>query len=390
MDKILYSEVSTLVDHATANASFVMSTLNSKYEQTGKTEVNQKIITEILNEAEKYMDFLHNFKQSFAEGKKDFSTIKDSLSQFIYRLVQLNVALDQKQNQRINFTDEAIRNRDNSGYFVNEKQESFLANPSDKKYQTELEAATSMKNTIQNLVKRTDERITAAFGEFDSQEKADKIINMEFDHVTRYIIGLKQLREMGYTEMDNVIPVMATISTLVYECFQLNDVITRAERFYQAYDKDLGGTFRPYYIVMKGISSAQNVEQYKEFTNRFIESTYMLNQELRSQPGRKLVCQFDFCKDNEVHGIVNARPEDFVKLVAQTFRGINLRMAYSYRNIDSMKNHLMRMPYELYGGIPEQLADCEASINSKGNYIAIENGKVVLPKQTKDAEFGNQ
>lgn len=389
MDKILYREVEALVEGAKANADVLA--LNSQ------AKVNSQDIEHALNAANDYSGVLHAFHESFIRGAKGLDVIAESVKEFVSRLVELNVLLMQKQDETVEFTDDAIVKQDTTRYLIDPVFNQTFSQPAHKEYLLKLQQSVNFAKSIDALVSKTDERITKAFDEFGDDKTVEAIINREFNHTLTYLQTLNQIRKVRYSDMDNLMPIISAINAVVYEAMQLCVVMNRAQRFYKSNPREQTD-FKPYYIMMDGVDSKGRIgEQGKHYIDTIIKGTDMLNAALKSKKvkGIDLVCDFVTYKQDEIHGVINGDINAFIALAKEVYNGSELKLVFSQGEQDSkrfpktkplenIQESVKGIPFDLYGNA---CYICREKMSSPADQIILKKGKAYtfdnLPKQTE-------
>lgn len=343
--------------------------LNDKVKELVKREYKKQAsfllnadYTEALNQAVAYSGVLELFHEKYIEGHLDYTQVKVSLQDFIKQLVDLAVILQKQQQENIELTNRALATHDDSVYVLegkNERQKAILKQ-------------TDLKANIEKLIAETEKRYTQKFGEFNSKQMSELIVQKEFNETSEYLKFLQNIALIKFNKTNNLTPLIEAVESMAYEAVQLGAVIARAERFWQ---KNLlsNKTFKPFYVMFDGIKSTQKLEKNEQYYALLKLDTARLNQAIRQSDKLDLVCPFMAYKQDEIHGVFNGNMSDFVAVAKQVLKEQELRMVFSNKGISNLQFAPYGVPFDLYG---PSCQDCRQKLSNPEQQTLFTFGKV--------------
>jgi len=243
MDSYLKDKIVSLVDMETKLAGKI---------DLAKQDGNLDFSTELNNTME-YSKVLQLFQQKYIEGNLDYTYIKVSLKDLISELVKLNVVLNKQQQENIEFTNRAMKTKDDSEYLLDDS----LLNASSEKGKKIIHSVHD-RAMIEKLINETESRYTKSFGEFTDGKMATTILEKEFRETIKYLNVLQTIYNIQFNQTDDLTPLISSVNSVIYEAVQLSAVIKRVERYLtQSKVKVKSDDFKPIYIMMDGIDSSK-------------------------------------------------------------------------------------------------------------------------------------
>jgi hypothetical protein len=236
-------------------------------------------------------------------------------------LAQIIILLISEQNKRIDFTNNAIRNKDNSVYFRKEDKVVKNVNISNNYL---------LDRKIEKIVLERKNHYLKTFGYFKTEQKADIIIKKEFDDVSNYIDLLLKINELKYNNFDNYDPLINGCQNLLYELSQLAIVLMEADesRIANVLVNNKFKVIECYFIIMDFVNSRSYSSD--EF-DRLIDNIKRVNVIIKEQKDIGLLCNMNVYKQDEVHGIFIGDIEKFKVMLE---KHIIHDIKFSYSKID--------------------------------------------------------
>lgn len=304
---------------------------------------------------------LHVLQKKYIEFDLDLKDVKENLKDFINDLVSLSASLKIKQDENINFTNKAL-NEKNTNYYLQEKS-------NENKVLKEKDTLVQKQN-VENLILLTEKRYTEKFNEFETYQMADKIISKEFEETKEFLPDLEKIKNLQYNHIDNLSRLISSMTDMATEAVQLSAVLVRAERFLNKTFKEKQ-TFKPMYFMFDGVNSTNILKKDSRYYEKLKEKSNILNSLIKKDDNLSLICNFVALKQDEIHGVVNGKVEDFIALAQKTFAGIDLRLVYSDKEITNIEQTVFGNPYELFG---PACSDCRKKLNENKNVINLKDG----------------
>lgn len=364
MDKILQSQVKSLVKGSFQSFDNFLKRNNQ--------EIKEVDFENQLNKVLDYSKVMQILQKKYIKGELDYSFVKISLRDFIYELVNLSVLLQKQQQINIEFTDSALATKDDRGYL-----EENLFKIAKSENERKLISQIISKNQVENLINETEQRYTASFGEFNSFEMANRILNKEFEETKEYLKYLEAIANIKIRKIDNLAFSIEAVDSLAYEAIQLSCALTRVQRFLikQSLEKR---PYKPIYVMMDEVNSSEKVNERGEFyIDDLKQKTELLNLKIKQSKKLDLICNFLTYKQDEIHGVFNGEVEDFLEIAKEVYKDHDLRMVYSDKEILNISEAPYGIPFELYG---PSCNDCREKMEDPTKQIIISKGRVLKNK----------